>query len=221
MNLFKTMLSLLALGAALPAAALDSDKEQPAVIDADAVDIDFATGKRVYYGDVKLRQGSIKLDADKLEIYFKDDQLERAIAVGQPAVFSQVPEGKTQEVIGKGLVIYLDEVRDTVTLSNNASLTQGTDSLTGKIIVYNMATDKMQVRSGNEGATRTTKNPEGTAAAGAAAPGAIAPIATPEPAATAPAADPAAAQPSGGDTTAPTEDGGRRPKIVLKPKNAE
>lgn len=182
--------------------ALKSDRDQPAVIDADAVDIDFKTGLRVYYGNVKLRQGTLRLDADKLEVRFKDDALESAVAVGEPAEFRQRPDGKEHDVVGTALFIHLDEINNIMTLTREAVLTQGQDSVAGRTIVYNMGTDKMQVRSGAEAPTRTTKNPEQTGEAPAAA--------APEADATAPAA------------TEPETDGEpRRPRIILKPKAAE
>lgn len=200
-NLFPVCL-LLAGWVALPAAALESDRDQPAVIDADGVDIDFKAGLRVYYGNVKLRQGTLRLDADKLEVRFEDDVLQSAIAVGEPAVFRQRPDGKEQDVVGKALFIHLDEVNNIITLTRDAILSQGQDTVTGKTITYNMATDKMQVRSGDDAPTRTTKTPEqSTQTSTASAPP------TDE-------AEPAPADPA-------TVDEARRPRIILKPKDAE
>lgn len=204
------LMLVLAAGHVPAAGALESDRDQPAVIDADAVDIDFQQGLRVYTGNVKLRQGTIRLDADRVEVRFKDDQLETAVAEGNPAVFRQRPDGKDVDVVGEGRYIHMDEINNVITLTNNAVLTQGADSVSGRVIVYNMATDKMQVRSGDT-PTRTTKTPEGAAAP------------APEP-----AADPAqaaASTPASTGTGAAEEttaDGQpRRPRIVLQPKETE
>ncbi|GJL81535.1 MAG: hypothetical protein DHS20C01_11690 [marine bacterium B5-7] len=196
----------------LAVSALESDASQPAVIDADAVDIDFAAGTRIYYGNVRFVQGTIRLKADKLEVYFKDSKLDHAVAVGNPAVVRQRPDGKEYDVIGEGQFIYLDEVNNIITLTRNASLTQGQDNVRGKTIVYNMATDKMQVRSGDT-PTRTTKIPEGTAGAP--------PPPIPDPATSA-ATDAAASTENSASDEAATSDGEpKRPRIVLKPKPAE
>jgi lipopolysaccharide export system protein LptA len=201
MKILKLLIGAWLVVSALPAAALESDRDQPAVIDADAVDIDFASGLRVYYGNVKLRQGTLRLDADKLEVRFKDDELESAIAVGEPAVFRQRPDGKDVDVVGEAKFIHLDEANNIVTLTREAVITQGKDSISGKTITYNMATDKMQVRSGGA-PTRTTKNPdeEGQAAA-------------PPPPADAESGTTAEEPATGGEA--------RRPRITLKPKAAE
>src|SRR5690606_29779363 len=204
----KPLLLMLALAAGhVPVAgALESDRDQPAVIDADAVDIDFQQGLRVYTGNVKLRQGTIRLDADRVEVRFKDDQLETAVAEGNPAVFRQRPDGKDVDVVGEGRYIHMDEINNIITLTNNAVLTQGADSVSGRVIIYNMATDKMQVRSGDT-PTRTTKTP-----VGAAAP---APQPADEPAQAPASADTAAAEETAADGQP------RRPRIVLQPKEAE
>lgn len=184
------------------AAALESDRDQPAIIDADTVDIDFNAGIRIYEGNVKLRQGTIRLDADRLEVRFKDDALESAIAVGSPAEFRQRPEGKDHDVVGVALNIHLDEVNDEITLTDEAVVTQGRDSIAGKTIVYNMATEKVQVRSGGTGQTRTTKSAEESGQSSS------------EPA-------PAAAEAESPAPETAADGEARRPRIILKPKAAE
>jgi lipopolysaccharide export system protein LptA len=198
MNRLLHLIALIALIVPTAGHALESDREQPATITADEVDIDFATGKRIYTGNVKLRQGTIKLDADKLEVYFKDSMLEKAIAVGKPAMFQQRPDGKEHDVIGKAIFIHLDEIQNVITLTREASLTQGPDSVDAKTIIYDMANDKMKIK----GNTTTTKNPVSAAPA-------------PQPATTETAPAPAP------EATSTADDGQRRAKITLKPKAAE
>jgi len=138
--------------------ALESDRDQKAWIDADEVDLDFATGKRIYRGNVSIKQGTIRIIADEVELFYQGEQLEKAIARGNPAVFRQRPEQKLQDVIGQGKKIELDEINNIVTFFDQATIRQGSDTISGDTIVYDMAQDKMNVR----GRTRTTKAPEQT-----------------------------------------------------------
>lgn len=151
--------------ATLPGAshALQSDREQPAIIDADSVNVDFSTGKWIYEGGVTLRQGTIRLEAERLDVYFKDDRLEEAVAVGEPVVFSQRPDGKEHDLVGRAGRVHLDERANVVTLTQDAVLTQGRDSIAGETITYDMANDRMQVLGGDAPA-RAVKAPETTAA---------------------------------------------------------
>ena len=182
--------------------ALESDRDQPAVIDAESVDIDFGTGKRTYEGNVRLVQGTLRLTADILEVHFKDDKLEKAIAKGKRAEFRQRPDGKDHDVIGKANFILLDEINNIITLTKSAEIAQGPDVIRAATIEYNMATDKMKMRGG----TQTTKNPESTASTAS----------TPAPAASSDAASTASESDSGStDDTTP-----RRAKITLKPKGS-
>ncbi len=130
--------------------ALDSDRNQPAVIDADEVDIDLETGERIYRRNVYMQQGTIRVKADEVVTLIKNGKLRNAIAVGRPAIFRQRPEGKETDVIAKGNKMEIDEVADLVTLTGNpASVEQEGNVVTGKTIVYNMSTSKVKIRGGS------------------------------------------------------------------------
>ena len=125
--------------------ALSTDKDEPAVISADDVEFDFSTGVRIYRGNVKLDQGTMKLRADKLIVEYKDDVLQKATAFGEPAVFQQRPDDKPNDVIGKGLKMELDEVNNKIILIDNATINDGEKNAAGAMITYDMANDKMKI----------------------------------------------------------------------------
>lgn len=155
------LLALLSLAGAPHALALKSDADQPATINADDVELDFKTGERIYIGNVFVRQGSMELTCDKLVATFKDDKLAVATAYGNAdklAVFKQRPEGKPNDVVGKAVTMILDQIEQLVTLSENASLNQGTDTVTGQKILYDMELEKMRVK----GSQTTIQKPTGS-----------------------------------------------------------
>ncbi len=63
-------LSHLSLGICLllpiSAMALSTDSEQPVYIDSDSQQLDMKSNKVTFEGDVKLKQGSININADKV-----------------------------------------------------------------------------------------------------------------------------------------------------------
>ena len=128
--------------------ALSTDRNEPATISADDVEFDFATGVRIYRGNVKLDQGTMKLRADKLIVEYKDDVLQKATAFGEPAVFQQRPDDKPNDVIGKGMKLELDEINNMVILIDNASINDGEKNATGAMITYDMGKDKMKIVGG-------------------------------------------------------------------------
>ena len=147
--------------------SLGNDSNEPVVIDADETELDFKTGQRTWIGNVLVQQGSMTINADRLVATYKDNVLQKAVATGkdgQPAVFKQLPEGSDQEVIGKGKLIVLDEVNNLLTLQDQASLAQGQNLITGCVINYDIAREKLRAHSGDgcEGGTTTKvlQNPD-------------------------------------------------------------
>ena len=157
------------------ARALTNDSKDPVIIDADETELDFKTGQRTWIGNVIVQQGSMTINADRLIATYKENVLQKAVAHGKEgelAVFTQLPEGSDQKVIGKGKTITLDEVENLVILENQASLTQGLNVITGCVINYDIEREKLRAQSGDgcDGAT-TTKvlqqsedSPDGTSA---------------------------------------------------------
>ena len=142
----------------MTAAALESDRNQPATVEADEVEYDFRTGVRTYKGNVIVVQGTLKITGDKLEVIYKDQELQSATAWGRPASFKQRPDGKDQDVIGKGERIVLDQISNTLTLYDDASLQQGPDVANGDEIVYDITNDKLSIK----GSATTQAQPEET-----------------------------------------------------------
>jgi len=125
--------------------ALKSDKNQPMVVDAKEIEMDFRNGSRIYTGKVNAKQGTLKLQADKVEIYLKKGSLDKGFAWGKRAVFRQRPDGKDTDVIGKALKIEIYQTKNLVILKGKASITQDGSTISGKKITYNMKTDRMKV----------------------------------------------------------------------------
>ena len=126
------------------ATALDSDRNQPAEFKAQDIEIDFNTGQRTYRGDVTIRQGTLRMKADVIHLFFHDDVLQRAIAHGQPAVFQQQPEGSDHLLRGEAQIIEIDEIENIATFSGEAKLQQHRDIITGKTIIFHIETEQIQ-----------------------------------------------------------------------------
>ena len=128
------------------AIALDSDRDHPAIVDAQDIEIDFAIGRWIYRGDVTIQQGTLYMTADEIHLFFDDGVLQRAIAYGQPAVFRQQPEGSNHLIRGQAKTIEIDEIENVAIFLGEAKLQQHRDTITGETIIYHMETEKMTVR---------------------------------------------------------------------------
>lgn len=174
-----TLTIILILTAAGQAHALSSDREKPATIEADEVEFDFRTGERTYTGDVVVVQGTLRITGDKMVIQYdqETEQIKEATAWGNPATFKQRPDGKDQDVYGEGQTIVMDQINNELTLLEDASMTQGGNTASGREIIYDMSADKMTVKGykqsggsdedadsdADTGRARVTINPDGAA----------------------------------------------------------
>lgn len=149
-----TPLAAILIGAVLLAGhvqsahALSSDRDKPATIEADEVEFDFRTGTRTYKGDVLVVQGTLRITGDKMVVEYDQDseQIEKATSWGDPATFKQRPDGKEHDVHGKGKTIIMNQLENTLTLIEDASMTQAGNTAKGREIVYDMSVDKMTVK---------------------------------------------------------------------------
>ncbi len=136
------------------ARADDSDKNQPATLDADAFELDLETGVRTYRGHVVYQQGSLQLKCDALVTYYHDDnKLNKGVCTGNPGRFKQRPEGQDSDIIGRARVITLDRIKGAVILQKRAEIEQGGNRIHGQLITYHLATKKVKVTGAGDAAS--------------------------------------------------------------------
>lgn len=126
------------------ALALDSDTEQPVYVDADSQQLDMQSNKATFIGNVKLKQGSININADKVVVKRdpKDSTIRRIEGYGNLATFSQLSEdGKT--LYGEAKELYYVMVDDQLTMIDQAMLSQDDSVIRGSKITYNISSQKL------------------------------------------------------------------------------
>ena len=126
------------------ALALDSDTEQPVYVDADSQQLDMQSNKATFIGNVKLKQGSININADKVVVGRdpKDSTIRRNEGYGNLATFSQLSEdGKT--LYGEAKELYYVMVDDQLTMIDQAMLSQDDSVIRGSKITYNISSQKL------------------------------------------------------------------------------
>lgn len=168
-----------------PVHAEKSDSLQAMTIDADQVTVDEPSRTSVFSGRVVISQGSLLVKADKV-VYRQDANSDEHLitAHGSPIHFRQKQDaGDVVEAWAEQLEY--DSRAQTVRLLRRALLRRGQDEVRGDSLLYNMNTQRYEVRGGERnnpgsGRIKVTILPRRAAAA---TPGAAAPAA---PAASAP-----------------------------------
>lgn len=127
------------LSSATQSFALDTDRNQPATISADTATLDRTQGIGTYTGHVVIIQGSTRLTADKLiMVRGKDSKIEKAIATGIPAAYQVQPKPNEPLFQATADRIEYYAAKKYVILIGNAKISQGTNSLSGPHIEYDM-----------------------------------------------------------------------------------
>ncbi|WP_275097387.1 lipopolysaccharide transport periplasmic protein LptA [Sedimenticola hydrogenitrophicus] len=136
------------------AAALQSDKDQPIYIEADAVDIDDRSGISTYKGNVELTQGSILITADQVTVTQRPDKNDQIEAIGNPATFRQETEGDKGTIKGRARKAEYSANSEIINMTGDAVLTQGQDTFKSDRIIYDRARAVVKAGASAQGKER-------------------------------------------------------------------
>lgn len=137
------------------ALALSTDSEQPIHIEADQAELDNRKQIAIYRGNVHLTQGTLRIDADTLTIYYTPDKkLETAIAEGQPAWYRQRPDNSDEDIRARALRMEYHADANTVYLFQKAHVWQGANEFTGDRIEYDIKHDTVKGEGSETGTGR-------------------------------------------------------------------
>jgi lipopolysaccharide export system protein LptA len=143
------LLSLLLFTLAITTLAYSKseDNQQPIHVEADSLEVRDSDNISVYTGNVKLSQGSLKIQSDQLTLYFDDDKtLTLMLMTGSPATFRQLNDSNL-EITGEALEMKYRESESTLLLLDKAKLTQGADIIESNKILLNIDSNTIEAGS--------------------------------------------------------------------------
>jgi len=118
------------------AMALESDAEQPITIDSNTATYDDKSAISTYTGNVITVQGSIRVNSDKLVVYFVDGDAEKLVFTGNPARFKQTPSEGAEDITAKALTGEYYPKKNLLILIDEATVWQGSGTYESKLIEY-------------------------------------------------------------------------------------
>ena len=139
--------------------ALQTDKDQPVEIDSDFAELRDNDGYAIYSGNVRMVQGSLQIDADKIELFFPEKELTRAVIYGgnnKQAYFQQTPKVGEKPVRGSADRIVYQIDPDEIRLLREAIFCQKGNEQKGMRIIYDIEKDIMRAKA----RTRTIFRPD-------------------------------------------------------------
>jgi len=137
--------------------ALPEDAKQPIEIEAQSVIVDESTGFNEFSGNAEVRQGSLLLLAELIQVQTNNEEVVRMVATGsleKPAQYTQSQENQERFVKATATLITYDVAGGMIFLVGNARLVQGFDSFSGETLDYDIDNDKVIVKSSEDGTKR-------------------------------------------------------------------
>ena len=132
--------------------ALESDREQPIRIQADAAIVDEKNGSSVYKGNVIITQGTLEVTANEVEIFTADGEVIQIIAKTEEDsellahYQQQVNETMDMVVADARKITYLVQ-EERLHLSGDAQLQQVQDVFTGQLLYYDLGRGIVNLKS--------------------------------------------------------------------------
>lgn len=134
---------------ASPIYALKSDHGQPINVQAVEQSADLQANKLLFSGDVEVTQGSMKLNADKIEVTRSTKgSLQSIVAYGNPVTFEQLQDNGRYIKARASTLSYLPD-NTKIVLQGRATIWQGESKMSGERIEYNINTQKMRAYNNN------------------------------------------------------------------------
>ena len=134
------------------ALARTDDIKQPVHINANSVTFNKAKGYAIYQGNVSIQQGTLKISAEKIEIFAPNNTIERIEASGSPVSFQQEMDDGKKAKGQANSIRYLVQKKE-LRLVGNAKLAQDKDTFSSAYISYAVNTGELKAGS-NKGASK-------------------------------------------------------------------
>jgi len=137
--------------------ALPEDAKQPIEIEAESVTVDESTGFNEFSGNAEVKQGSLLLFAELIQVQTNSDGVETMIAKGtleKPAKYIQSQENQARFIEATATLITYNINEGMIFLVGNAHLVQGFDSFSGDSLNYDINNDRVVVKGSEDGTER-------------------------------------------------------------------
>ncbi len=137
-----------------------ADREKAIHIESDRVTVNDLKQISVFDGNVVLRQGTMMIRGDRMEVRQDKEGFKQGTVWGKRAHFRQKREGVNEWIEGWAERVEYDSRADKVQLFKRANMKRGEDDVSGDYISYDAVSEFFQVVGGGAKAA-SSNNPEG------------------------------------------------------------
>lgn len=149
MTLVKNIPLLFCLAFTVLSGPVFANRNEAIAVNADYAERNEITGLTEYRGNVIIRQGTTLINADRVIIYYKDDNVNRISCTGAPASYQQSSAINDTLMIARAETVEYLVFENVINLTSNASLTRNGTSIKGDTINYDLTKGTWKA-AGNE-----------------------------------------------------------------------
>lgn len=146
--------ALLLAATSFNASALETDSDQPIVIDSNTATYDDKSAISIYTGSVVSVQGSIRVNSDKLVVYFVNGEADKLVFTGNKAKFKQTPSPGAEDITGEALTGEFYPKKNLLVLIKEATVWQGNGTYASDLIEYDIKTSLVKAGEKSSDAKR-------------------------------------------------------------------
>lgn len=156
----KNLVYVSLLLACFPASAGKADFELPIEVTNQSQFLDVKRRVSILRGNVSIKQGSLKILADEIEVHGKEGQnVDKFIAQGSPASYQQTLDDGSNIKASADKIEY-DVSKRIITLSGDAQVQQNASLVTGDSISINMELEQVYAQGNQNEQVKTIFQPE-------------------------------------------------------------
>jgi lipopolysaccharide export system protein LptA len=143
--------------------AAKKDLRQEITVDSKKTAADLKNKIASYLGNVKIRQGSILITADLVQVFSKKDEIKKEksntyLAKGKPAIFQQELEDGSLISLEADEITYQPSI-NLITIAGNAIVKQAGSEVSASKITFNTLNEKLEAESNNNETVTTVLQP--------------------------------------------------------------
>lgn len=144
-NLLKAI-SIVSVLLPLPASAIQEDFDKPISASSNQQIAELNKNKLTFIDNVEIKQGTLKINANKVEIFKNDKgQVDKIISYGNPVTYTQMMDNN-RPIEAKSQILSYDTINKIIVLQKKASITQEDSQISGEKIEYDLIKETMKAQ---------------------------------------------------------------------------
>jgi lipopolysaccharide export system protein LptA len=117
---------------------LPEDREKPIEMFSEDFAQDVVRGITSYIGNAKIMQGSLIIEAGRIDVFYEDGQVVRVLAIGPPSTFKDTPSEEVGAVYAQGNQVDYNLLTNIVVVTGEALFSNKGSEVSANVIEFDL-----------------------------------------------------------------------------------